>query len=55
MEHTLHEIVTDPTVINYISNLRLEHKQLLDIIEKYEIILERTSCRDKHSPLLGDK
>ena len=42
MEHTLHEIVTDPTVMNYISNLRLEHKQLLDIIEKYEILLERS-------------
>lgn len=41
MEHTMREMMLDDTLRIYISNIQQEHRQLKDIVEKYELVLKK--------------
>lgn len=42
MQDTMYEITTDNTLRTYITNVQLEHRQLLDIVDKYELLLKKS-------------
>lgn len=41
MENTMREIMLDNTLRTYIGNVQQEHRQLKDIVEKYELLLTK--------------